>query len=85
MMRGATSTTFLQQIISGNFTTNHRRKVVIGSNLNSQLKLLFCLSIIANNNMSPIIYCKNIVNIAFIKVTYFLKKIKATYFILFFK
>ena len=53
-MRGVTSTTFSQQIISGErcyihniFTTNHKRLVVTGSNLNLTLKSLFCLN---NNN-----------------------------------
>ena len=36
-------------------------KVVIGSNLNSQFKLLFFSPIITNNNLSLKIYCERVV------------------------
>ena len=48
------------------FTTNHRSKVVIGSNLNSKLKLLFYLFVTINNNLPVKICYKNIVNITFL-------------------
>ena len=44
------------------FTTNHRWLVVIDSNLNLPLRLLFFPN---NNNLPPMIYCENVVNIAF--------------------
>ena len=45
------------------FTTNYRWLVVIGSNLNLTLRLLFYLN---NNNLLLRIYCKNVVNISFL-------------------
>ena len=48
------------------FTTHHRCKIVIGSNLNSKLKLLFYLSI-TTNYLRFFVWkcCKNIVEIVF--------------------
>ena len=45
------------------FTTNHRWLVVIGSNLNLTLNLLFCLTIIISNNLLHRTCCKNVVKI----------------------
>ena len=45
------------------FTTNHRWLVVIGSNLNLTLRLLFCPN---NNNLPFKICCKNVVDILFL-------------------
>ena len=46
------------------FITNYQWSVVIGSNLNLTLRLLFCPN---NNNLSLKICCKNIVDISFLK------------------
>ena len=46
------------------FTTNHKWLVVIGSNLNLILRLLFCPN---NNNLPLRICCKNIMDISFLK------------------
>ena len=46
------------------FTTNYRWLVVIDSNLNLSLRLLFCSN---NNNLSLMIWCRNVVSIAFLK------------------
>ena len=42
------------------FTTNFRWQVIISSNLNSQLKLLFYPSITTNNNLPHSIYCESV-------------------------
>ena len=42
---------------------NHRWLVVIGSNLNLVLRLLFCPTITTNNNLPLRICCKNVVKI----------------------
>ena len=47
------------------FTTNHRWSVVIGSNLNLTLRLLFTPTITTNNNLPLRICCKNVVDISF--------------------
>ena len=48
------------------FITNHRWLVIINSNLNLTLRITFFTSIIiTSNNLSLIIYCKNIVDIYF--------------------
>ena len=57
--KNATSTTFLE--------TNHRWLVVINSNLKLTLRLLFAPTIIISNNLLLKIYCKNVVNISFLK------------------
>ena len=48
------------------FTTNYRLKVIISSNLNSKLKLLFYSSITTNNNLSLRICCKNVIDVTFL-------------------
>ena len=59
---------------------NHMWKVVIGSNLNLQLKLLFFPPITTNNNLPLKIYCENIKNITFlIKITSNIKDIKLNF------
>ena len=48
------------------FRTNHKWKVVIGSNLNSKFKLLFYPSVTTNNNLTFRICYENVVNITFL-------------------
>ena len=52
------------QYFQNTFITNHKWQVIIGFNLNSQLKLLFYPPITINNKSPLIICCKNIVDIA---------------------
>ena len=47
------------------FTTNPSWQVVTDSNLKSLRKLLFYLTVIANNNLLFKIYCENVVELAF--------------------
>ena len=48
------------------FTKNHRWLVIISSNLNLTLGLLFCPTIITSNNLPFRICCKNIIDISFL-------------------
>ena len=56
------------------FRTNHKWKVVIGSNLNSKLKLLFYPSVTTNNNLTFRICYENVVNITFPSINRLEKK-----------
>ena len=49
------------------FTINHRWLVIIGSNLNLTLRLLFAITITISDNLSLKIYYKNTVDISFLK------------------
>ena len=51
------------QNFHNNFITNFMWQAVIGSNLDSPLKLLFCPQVIASNNLSLRICCENIMDV----------------------
>ena len=54
------------QYFYNTFITNHRWYVVICSDVNSKLKLLFCPPITTNNNLPFKICCESVVNISFL-------------------
>ena len=50
------------------FTTNHKWLIVISSNLNLTLRLLFDPTITTGNNLPLRICCKNVMDISFLQI-----------------